>query len=162
MNRRYLTKDYEQLVKRLREVSPNISITTDVIVGFPGETEGLFNETVNFVKKIGFSKIHIFPYSKRKGTVAAEMSGQVSNESKKGRCAFLSEIEKQMRRDFYEKNKGNDAELLIEKIENNCAVGFTKNYLKTRVKGDFEQNKIIHIALDNVNDTIEMIGSLKS
>lgn len=162
MNRRYSTKDYANLVNRLREVSPNISITTDVIVGFPGETEGLFNETINFVRKIGFSKIHIFPYSKRKGTIAADFPDQINDETKKKRCAFLNEIEKQMRRDFYEKNKENIAELLVEKNENGFAVGFTKNYLKTRVKGNFDTNKIIHIALNEVDDQIEMIGSLKS
>jgi threonylcarbamoyladenosine tRNA methylthiotransferase MtaB len=162
MNRRYSITDYEHLVKRLRKVSPNMSITTDVIVGFPGETEGLFNETINFVKKIKFSKIHIFPYSKRKGTIAADMSGQVSNEAKKGRCAFLSEIEKQMRADFYEKNIGDNAELLVEKSKDGFAVGFTKNYLKTRVHGEFKDNEIIHIALDNVDNNIEMIGKLKS
>ena len=161
MNRRYSTEDYANLVDRLRDVSPRMSITTDVIVGFPGETEGLFNETVNFVKKIGFSKIHIFPYSKRKGTVAADMPDQVTDEVKKRRCDFLSAIEKQMRRDFYERNTGETEELLVEKIENGFAHGFTKNYIKTRVKGDFEPNKIIHIALDNVDDKIEMIGSLK-
>lgn len=162
MNRRYKTEDYEKLVNRLREVSPKISITTDVIVGFPGETEGLFNETVNFVKKIGFSKIHIFPYSKRKGTIAADMSDQIDEEIKKERCAFLSEIEKQMRSDFYYKNKGDEADLLVEKNTDGFAVGFTKNYLKTRIKGDFETNKIIHISLENVDDQIEMIGKLKS
>lgn len=149
MNRRYLTTDYAALVGRLREVSPKISITTDIIIGFPGETEGLFNETINFVKKIGFSKIHIFPYSKRKGTVAADFSEQIPEKIKKDRCTFLSEIEKQMRHDFYELNKGDDVELLVEHSDDGFAVGFTKNYIKTRVQGDFEVNKIIHITLDN-------------
>lgn len=149
MNRRYLSKDYAALVGRLRKVSPKISITTDVIVGFPGETEGLFNETINFVKKIRFSKIHIFPYSVRKGTVAANFVDQVSDDIKKKRCAFLSEIEKQMRSDFYEKNKGDDVEVLVEHSNDGFGVGFTKNYIKTRFQGDFKVNKIIHIVLDN-------------
>lgn len=149
MNRRYLSEDYAALVNRLRKASPKISITTDVIVGFPGETEGLFTETINFVKKIGFSKIHIFPYSIRKGTAAADFVDQVSDDIKKERCAFLSEIEKQMRSDFYEKNKGDEVEILVENSKNGFAVGFTKNYIKTRAQGNFKVNEIIHITLDN-------------
>ncbi|MFC1810672.1 tRNA (N(6)-L-threonylcarbamoyladenosine(37)-C(2))-methylthiotransferase MtaB [Patescibacteria group bacterium] len=165
MRRRYDTKMFKQMIESLRKAVPHISITTDLIIGFPGETEGHFIETVNFIKKIKFSKIHIFPYSKRKGTLAADMPEQISDNIKKERCTFLSALEKQMRMDFYHKNIGRSDSVLIEKIDKNGnAIGFTSNYLKTRTPTGIQNNanEIIHLRLDKVTDEIEMIGSLKT
>lgn len=163
MNRRYNTKIYSEMVKSLRKAVPNINITTDVIVGFPGETEGHFIETVNFIKEMKFSKIHIFPYSKRKGTVAAEMPDQIKEEIKKERCEYLTEIEKQLREDFYNKNLGRTEQVLIETIdEDGFATGFTSNYLKTRFHSKIKQNQIVNIKLEELTKNLELIGSLKA
>ena len=83
MNRKYNTKYFIDKINQIRSIKPNISITTDVIVGFPGETEEDFNETYNFIKQVNFSKIHVFPYSKRDGTKASKMSNHVKESVKK-------------------------------------------------------------------------------
>jgi threonylcarbamoyladenosine tRNA methylthiotransferase MtaB len=161
MNRRYNTKMYLQMINELREAVPEISITTDVIVGFPGETEGNFNETINFVKKIGFSKIHIFRYSKRKGTAAAKMAEQVPDWIKKERFTYLRNIEEQLRHDFYAKNVGKKDNILIEQIDKSgFATGFTSNYLKTRLHSDVKVNQIVPVKLEKVTQDLEMIGTL--
>jgi len=159
MRRRYDTKMYFKMIKALRNAVPEISITTDIIVGFPGETEGQFNETINFVKKIGFSKIHIFPYSKRTGTAAARFPSQVPDKVKKERSRYLHKLEKQLRHDFYEQNLGKKAEILIEKIDKDgFATGFTENYLKTRVHSDLNVNQIIPVKLKDITEDIEIVG----
>jgi threonylcarbamoyladenosine tRNA methylthiotransferase MtaB len=161
MRRRYDTKMYLKMVNNLRKAAPNISITTDIIVGFPGETEGHFIETINFIKKAGFSKIHIFPYSKRNGTAAAKFPNQIPENVKKVRCNYLSKIEKQLRHDFYEKNLNRSEEVLIESIDKKgFAIGFTSNYLKTRIHAKIETNQIIPIKLKELSEDIEIIGAL--
>jgi len=163
MRRRYDSKMYLKMIKSLRKAAPLISITTDIIVGFPGETEGHFIESINFVKKIGFSKIHIFPYSKRNGTAAATFPDQIQDSVKKERCAFIKEIEKQMRSDFYHKNIGRKDDVLIEAIDKNgIATGFTKNYIKTRIHlgKNHQANQIMNLKLKKVTNEIEMIGEL--
>ena len=114
MRRHYDTALFTEMVENLRKAVPYFGITTDVIVGFPGETDELFNETLAYVKKIGFSKIHIFPYSKRKGTLAADMPDQIPSAIKKKRCAVLSKLEKKMRLEFYKNNIGRTEEVLFE------------------------------------------------
>lgn len=83
MNRKYDTKYFIEKINKIRKIRPDISITTDVIVGFPNETDKNFNETIETIKKVDFSKLHVFPYSKREGTKAATMEGQVKEEIKK-------------------------------------------------------------------------------
>ncbi len=92
MNRRYNAGEYRQIVQTIRAVFPQCAITTDVIVGFPGETDEEFADTLRFVEEIGFAKVHIFPYSPREGTVAAKMSGQISGAVKNQRAAALAEV----------------------------------------------------------------------
>ncbi len=165
MRRHYDSELFEKMVNELRGVSPFISITTDVIVGFPGETDELFIETVEFVKKIGFSKIHIFPYSKRKGTLAADMPNQVAYDVKKRRCKQLAVLEKEMRLDFYNKNIGRTDNVLIEVVdEKGVASGFTSNYLRTRIQQKIDTNKmntIIDVSLNKVLQNCEILGELK-
>jgi threonylcarbamoyladenosine tRNA methylthiotransferase MtaB len=163
MRRRYGTAEYSTMVEKLRKAAPDISITTDVIVGFPSETEKLFKETLEFVKKMNFSKIHIFPYSKRKGTPAAEMKNQVPYKIKKDRCKKLSVLEKEMRKSFYKKNLGRSSQILIEtKNEDGTYSGFTGNYIKTRVKSDkpLKLNTISEANLQKVTNNLEMSGTV--
>lgn len=129
MNRHYDSKGYASRVKRLRERFPDMSLTTDIIVGFPGETDGEFEETMRFAKEMGFARIHVFPYSLRKGTKAAEME-QVAPEVKKQREARLLELANSLASEFAAGMTGHDEEILVEKVAENTACGYTRNYVR--------------------------------
>ena len=129
MNRKYDLKYYEDKINRIRSIRPNISITTDIIVGFPYETDELFNSTLEFAKKMNFSKIHVFPYSKREGTSAAIMPNQVDDKIKKIRVKKLMELSDKLEKEYYDKFKGIDLDILIEECDNNVSIGHTSNYL---------------------------------
>ncbi|MBQ6376430.1 MAG: tRNA (N(6)-L-threonylcarbamoyladenosine(37)-C(2))-methylthiotransferase MtaB [Lachnospiraceae bacterium] len=132
MNRRYTTGEYEEICERLRRYFPDPAITTDVIVGFPGETEGEFLETLAFVRRIEFAKIHIFKYSIREGTKAAGMPGQVEEAVKKRRSAILSDAEFAMRMEYAMRRVGTDAEALFEEKHASGAgwIGHTREMLE--------------------------------
>lgn len=129
MNRKYDLKYYEDKINRIRSIRPNISITTDIIVGFPYETDELFNSTLEFAKKMNFSKIHVFPYSKREGTSAAIMPNQVDDKIKKIRVKKLMELSDKLEKEYYDKFKEQDLDILIEECDNNVSIGHTSNYL---------------------------------
>lgn len=129
MNRKYDLKYYEDKINRIRSIRPDISITTDIIVGFPYETDELFNSTLDFAKKMNFSKIHVFPYSKREGTSAAIMPNQVDDKVKKMRVKKLMELSDKLEKEYYDKFKGKDLDILIEECDNNVSIGHTSNYL---------------------------------
>ena len=116
MNRRYDMNEFISSIEKIRKIRPGIAITTDVIVGFPGETDELFNETVESIKKIGFTELHVFPYSKREGTVAAKMSNQIDGNIKKDRVRKLLSVSDVLKRKYYESLIGTNEELLTEKI----------------------------------------------
>ncbi len=130
MGRRYNTKQYAELVAKIRKRVPDVQITTDVIVGFPGETEGEFAETVAFVKKIKFLKVHVFRYSPREGTRAADMDGQISEKIKKERAVKLQKIESDVRQRTLLNYISKEVEVLFEQEKNGYYSGFTKNYIK--------------------------------
>ena len=166
MNRHYDKTLFTSMVKRLRQAAPEIGITTDVIVGFPGETDKLFQETIEYVQKMQFSKIHIFPYSKREGTVAATMPNQISDKIKKERSSQIAKIEKKMREQFYRQNMNTEQELLIETInDKNIGTGFTANYIKTRIdltNSHVNANEIVKVTLKELStNPLEAIGKLK-
>ena len=158
MNRHYDKALFTSMVNSLREAAPEIGITTDIIVGFPGETDKLFEETMEYIQQINFSKIHVFPYSKRKGTLAASMKDQVPYETKKKRCEQMAKIEKLMRKRFYEKHMGTKQSVLVEAVnKNGLSKGFTPNYIQVRMnlKGlPIKQNDIIEITLGEKNGKI--------
>ena len=101
MNRKYNKHEFIERIKQIKSIRPDISITTDVIVGFPGETEELFLESIDTIQKIGFSKIHVFPYSRRKGTVADTMEEQVPEEVKKRRSSELRSLSKKLEMQYF-------------------------------------------------------------
>ena len=120
MNRKYTTEEFEKSVSLLRKKFPNVALTTDIIVGFPGETEEEFNETYEFLKRIKFSKMHIFKYSPRKGTVAAKMKEQINPKIKEERSNKLIDLSNKNEIEFLEKYIGKDLEVLFEsKMQNN-------------------------------------------
>ena len=113
MGRPYSPVDFENIVKKLKKIDPLFSITTDVIVGFPGETDNDFEESLSFVKSIGFANVHVFKYSKRSGTIAAEMENQVPEEVKLLRSSLMSEVAARSKVEFLEKNTGKVRRTLI-------------------------------------------------
>lgn len=133
MNRKYDLKYYEEKINKIRSIRNDISITTDIIVGFPYETDELFASTLDFAQKINFSKIHVFPYSKRAGTPAANMPEQIDELTKKERVKKLIELSNKQEKEYYEKFKGKDLDILIEECDNNVSVGHTSNYLLVKL-----------------------------
>ena len=131
MKRKYNVDDFINKVNRIREVRPDIAITTDVIVGFPGETEEEFLETVNFIKKVNFAELHVFPFSAREGTPAYEMKDQISPEVKAQRVKTLIDISNQLNKDYYQKFVGKELEVIIEEKdkESGLMMGHSSNYL---------------------------------
>ena len=134
MNRKYTTAEYEDRVNALRSEFPDMSLTTDIITGFPEETETEFAETIEFAKKLKFAKIHVFPYSEREGTKAAAMP-QMDMSIRKARAKRLIEVSEKLEAEFSSSMVGNEAEILIEKIEERegklIAEGYTANYVRT-------------------------------
>lgn len=135
MNRKYLKQDFINKIEDIRKIRPNISITTDVIVGFPGETEELFMETVETIKKINFSKIHVFPYSRRKGTVADTMEDQVPEEVKKKRVQVLLELSRNLEEQYFKKFIGKELSFIPEIVKDGFVIGHTGNYLLVKKVG---------------------------
>lgn len=136
MNRPYTTYEFAALVHRIQSRIPDIAITTDIIVGFPGETEADFTATCELAQQLGLAKIHIFPFSKRQGTPAARMSGQISRTVKKDRAQRLAELDEQLHRSFLEKFVGTRQQVLFEQDKQGEAVGYTGNYIRVYMPGE--------------------------
>ena len=156
MNRNYTTAEFKALVDNIYAKVPGIAITTDVIVGFPGENSTDFNEAVEFIKNMNFSKIHIFPYSKRKNTPAANYAEQVSEEEKKKRSVYLKEISDMASAKYRNKMLNTTVEILVENITPDYAEGLASNYVKVYCennnfqKDNFYKMKIIKLYKDGV------------
>lgn len=132
MGRKYKTEDFINKVNRIREVRPDIAITTDVIVGFPGESDEEFNETYEFIKRVGFAELHVFPFSAREGTKAYSFPNQVSPEIKDKRVQILLELSKDLEKQYKDKFIGKSLEVILEERNKKTGLlsGFTSNYLK--------------------------------
>jgi threonylcarbamoyladenosine tRNA methylthiotransferase MtaB len=141
MNRKYTKEEYLNNINKIKEARPNINLTTDVIVGFPGETEEDFLECIDFCKECGFSKIHVFPYSRREGTKAASMSDQIPNDIKKERARRLIEIDKDLEIKYHEKFLNKELVVLVEENVDGKAIGHTENFIKVAVDQELEENK---------------------
>lgn len=134
MNRHYNLQEFKDLIARLRSRIPGLAITTDIIAGFPGETDEDFEETMRTVEEIGFTHIHAFPYSKREGTPAATMEDQVPEAVKKTRVALLKSLGQKGLQKFAEQMIGKPAEILIEREEDGYYLGFTNEYIHGKIK----------------------------
>ncbi len=152
MNRHYTTDEYRKIASDLRAAFDNCSITTDVMVGFAGETEEEFRQSVDFVKEIAFAKAHVFPYSQREGTVAAKAPNQVSQSVKAQRSRLMIEAANQSRKAFLESQIGNVESVLFEQpTKDGCWEGYTKNYTPVKVSSDRPLNgEIINVKLQKV------------
>ncbi len=154
MNRKYTTPEYKNNVEIIRKYMPYAGITTDIIVGFPGETEEEFNETLEFVKTIRFSRIHVFKYSVREGTKAAEMTDQVEDSVKAHRSRVLINLSNVISMEFMKQFIGKTMPVLIEtQKKENIFEGYTTNYLKVLIKSDMNiKNKIVNPQIKNVRN----------
>ena len=156
MNRNYTTAEFKALIDNIYAKVPGVAITTDVIVGFPGENSTDFNEAVEFINNMNFSKIHIFPYSKRKNTPAANYAEQVSEEEKKKRSVYLKEISDMASAKYRNKMLNTTVEILVENITPDYAEGLASNYVKVYCennnfqKDNFYKLKIIKLYKDGV------------
>lgn len=158
MNRKYTTEDYRNSVELLKKHIPDVAITTDIMVGFPGETEKDFEASLNFAKEMGFSKIHVFKYSPRSGTPAAKFTNQISPQEKERRSQLMLELSDNLERQYFEKYIGREMEVLYEQRlhgKDEYMEGLTKNYLRVIAKGDIELKGCLKITkLEKINGAL--------
>ena len=146
-NRDYTSKYIKKICTKLYNIRPNIAITTDIIVGLPEETEKDFKDTINLLKDICISKIHIFPYSKRKGTKSYQLENQIPSKIIKDRILYMRELNKKFMLDFYKKNLNKPLNILIETIKDKYFLGYSENYIPVWIHtNNFkkEKSKIIN------------------
>ena len=152
MNRKYDVEYFINKINAIRKIRPDISITTDLIVGFPGETEEDFNETIETIKKVSFSKIHVFPFSVRKGTVAEKMDNQLPEVLKKERVKRVLELSKELEIKYMEKFLGKEVLFIPETKREEYVIGHTGNYLLIKAKCNIElSHEALKCKLDSVN-----------
>ncbi len=141
MNRKYTKEEYLTKINKIRAARPNINLTTDVIVGFPGETEEDFKECIEFCQKVRFSKIHVFPYSIREGTKAATMPNQIPNNIKKERARHLIKIDEELQLAYNQEFINQEVKVLIEEVNNGVSTGHTENFLKVIINEALKPNQ---------------------
>ena len=160
MNRKYDMQYFINKINQIRSIRKDIAITSDVIVGFPGETDEDFNITKENIKKIKFTELHVFPYSKRKGTPAAIMKNQIDGNIKKQRVKELIEISEELKNEYYKKFIGKLLEVLVETYSDGYLIGHLSNYGKVKFKGD--ESLLHNLVMVKLNDYIndEFMGEL--
>lgn len=146
MNRKYDLDYYENKINTIRSIRPNMSISTDIIVGFPGETEDNFINTMEFSKKMKFTKIHVFPYSRRHGTKADAMPNQIDEQVKKDRVRRLIEVDTKLEYDYLDKHIGEIVDVLIE-TNDGISSGHTGNNLKVIINKELKHNEIYKVKI---------------
>ncbi len=152
MNRHYSSVEYEDLCSRLREVFPDVNITTDVMVGFPGETQSDFEISLDFVKHIRFEKVHVFPYSRRPGTLAANMPEQIENAEKQRRAEIMMTECEKIRIEYLKAQSGRILEIIPEENHNGIIKGYTANYTPVIVSGKCEFGKSVRVRITGVEN----------
>ena len=160
MNRRYTAEQFEEIVEKLRNTYNDVILTTDIIVGFAGETEEEFQTTYKFLKKIRFYKTHIFKYSERKGTKAAEMKNQVSGDKKEERSKILLNLSDEIEEKYLNEYVGKEVKVLFEEKDGEYYKGHTANYLMVKVKTEKDVSNTIQKVLVKERDNLELIGSI--
>lgn len=156
MNRKYTTKEYLDKINKIRGYLPNIAFTTDVIVGFPGETDEEFEETYNFIKEVNYSELHVFPYSPRRNTPAAKMKNQVNDQVKHERTNRLLQLSKELNYNFAMKQIGKTLKVLFEKRDGDYLIGHAGDYLKVKVKtSDDLIGEIVDVKVERYDEILE-------
>ena len=151
MNRKYDLNYFYNKIKEIRSIRPEISITTDVIVGFPGETEELFQKTINTCKELELTKMHVFPYSIRKGTVAESLPDHLDQSIKKDRARRLLEVSKELEKNYFNKYIGKEVEVLIEETKDGYSYGHTGNYLYVKINKELEHNTFVQVKVTKID-----------
>ncbi len=151
MRRHYTIAEFKQKISQLKQIFPDISLTTDIIVGFPGETDEMFAETKQNLINIGFSELHVFPYSVRNGTPAAKMDNQVDDQVKKSRVHELLEINNMLGKKYSERFTDAIATVIVERVNKNGLLeGHSSNYLKVEFAGDQALiGDVVHVKINN-------------
>ena len=154
MHRFYTAAQYREMVHRIKTFIPDFNLTTDIIVGFPGETDQTFQESCDFAREMGFSHIHTFKYSKRTGTKAAVMPDQVPESVKTERSEVMRGISLENKRKYFEQMKGKKQRLLVERIDSKgLARGYGEHYIPIQIKGDnLERNSYIDVVLNEIKN----------
>ena len=160
MNRKYTSEEFEKGTKLLRTAFPKTALTTDVIVGFPGETEKEFNQTYEFLKKISFYKMHIFKYSQRKGTKAAVMPNQIDGSVKEQRSKILLKLSDDNEKMYNSQYVGKTVEVLFEEKDGEYYKGHTTNYIEVWAKGENLDNVIRNVYISESNSE-HIIGEIR-
>ena len=151
MNRKYDLKYFEEKLNKIRKIRPSIAITTDVIVGFPGEDDNDFNDTIDTVKKFEFAKIHVFPYSLRAGTKASYMENQVEPNIKKDRVKKLIEVSSELEKKYLNKFIGKKIEVLVENSDDSYSYGHSKEFLYAKIKGSLDTNRLYDVEVESLS-----------
>ena len=152
MDRKYNLKFYKDRIEKIRKMIKDISITTDLIVGFPNENEKDMEDTLKFLKEIKFTKIHTFPYSKREGTKAASMENQIDETIKRKRVKTVLELSDQLEQDFYQSKLNETEEVIIEQTKDGKSYGYTSNYIKVEIDSPLKPNEVISVKINKVNN----------
>ena len=152
MDRKYDLKFYKDRIEKIRKMIKDISITTDLIVGFPNENEKDMEDTLKFLKEIKFTKIHTFPYSKREGTKAASMENQIDETIKRKRVKTVLELSDQLEQDFYQSKLNETEEVIIEQTKDGKSYGYTSNYIKVEINSPLKPNEVISVKINKVNN----------
>ena len=152
MDRKYDLKFYKDRIEKIRKMIKDVSITTDLIVGFPNEDEKDMEDTLKFIKEIKFTKIHTFPYSKREGTKAASMENQIDETIKRKRVKTVLELSDQLEQDFYQSKLNKTEELIIEQTKDGKSYGYTSNYIKVEINSPLKPNEVISVKINKVNN----------
>lgn len=147
MNRKYTAEQYFEAVQKIRKVFPDAAITTDIIVGFCGETEEEFAETCQFVRKVGFADVHVFPYSPREGTVSYKWQ-DVDSATKTHRAEVLGELKQQLKKEFCQKFLGTVQEVLCERKRNGYYEGYTKQYLRVYFTEPCQVGEVVKVQIN--------------
>ncbi len=151
MNRKYDLNYYKDVIDKIRKIRPNIYIATDCIVGHPYETEQNFLDTLKFCEEIKFSKIHVFPYSKREGTASSKMPNQVDECEKKKRAAMLIDLSKRLEKEYVNRFINQDLTILVEEKKDGYIIGHTSNMIKIKSQNDANVNDFSKVKLTEDN-----------
>ncbi|MDO4300409.1 MAG: tRNA (N(6)-L-threonylcarbamoyladenosine(37)-C(2))-methylthiotransferase MtaB [Clostridia bacterium] len=161
MNRRYTAEEYAAACERLRKAFPDAAITTDIIVGFPTETDENFNESYEFAEKVRLSKIHVFPYSPKTGTPAAKIRPQIAPDVKNERSHKMLELSARLNKEFMSRYISSTMEVLFERLEGDFYEGHTRNYIKVLCKSDSDlTNQLVNVKLTDIAGEETMYGRL--
>ena len=150
MNRHYNREEFRKLIENVKNAIPGVAISTDIIVGFPGETEEMFAESLDYIRSLGFSRVHVFPYSPREGTPAASMPDQIPDNIKKERVHRLQQVAEEMTRAFHEQYLGTKQKVLWETRTKGVTDGVTDTYIRVYTKADVIPGEITEVKMERL------------